>query len=200
MCRPRLKRDSILDAARECFLEAGYAATSMDAIAARTPASKVTLYRYFNSKLDLFAAVIRHHGERDHCLLNAWPIDGDTRTRLTATGLILLNLLLSPDTLGLYRVAVAEAARHPELASVFWDIGPGFGQERLSAVFGELAQQGDLTVPDPRIAAEQFSAMLRGEVFHRALLGLPLPDSSDAGATVAAAVDTLLRAYGGPPV
>lgn len=172
----------------------------MDAIAARTPASKVTLYRYFNSKLDLFAAVIRHHGERDRGLLNAWPIDGDTRTRLTATGLVLLNLLLSPDTLGLYRVAVAEAARHPELASVFWDIGPGFGQERLSTLFEDLTRRGDLIVPDPRVAADQFSAMLRGELFHRALLGLPLSDSRDADATVAAAVDTVLRAYGDPPV
>jgi AcrR family transcriptional regulator len=52
------KRAAIVKIAYEAFLTDGYAATSMSSIAAKVGGSKATLYNYFASKEELFAAVI----------------------------------------------------------------------------------------------------------------------------------------------
>ena len=60
IAKPRLDRDArrelILDVAQDVFLEEGFAAASMSTIAARLGGSKGTLYNYFRSKDELFAA------------------------------------------------------------------------------------------------------------------------------------------------
>src|SRR6202000_3232312 len=71
--RRDLKRETILSIALQVFLEEGYAAASMSTIAARVGGSKGTLYNYFRSKAELFAAVIR-----DDCIKGTtWLVDMD---------------------------------------------------------------------------------------------------------------------------
>ena len=53
------KRNSILDAAIECFTEHGFDNTSMDTIAKHANASKRTVYNHFESKEVLFQEVIK---------------------------------------------------------------------------------------------------------------------------------------------
>ena len=55
------RREAILDAAEAVFLEVGFSAASMSMIAARVGGSKGTLYNYFKSKDELFAAYIDRH-------------------------------------------------------------------------------------------------------------------------------------------
>ena len=50
----------LLDAAFELFVEHGYAATRVEAVAQRAGVSKGTLFLYFPSKEELFKAVVRH--------------------------------------------------------------------------------------------------------------------------------------------
>ncbi len=57
--REKLKRRrEILDAARSMFSERGYAATTVDDIAAAAELSKGTVYLYFSSKDELYASVV----------------------------------------------------------------------------------------------------------------------------------------------
>ncbi|MGH8682005.1 MAG: TetR/AcrR family transcriptional regulator, partial [Burkholderiales bacterium] len=49
----------ILDAALDLFVEKGFAATRLEDVAQRAGVSKGTVYLYFDSKEDLFKAVIR---------------------------------------------------------------------------------------------------------------------------------------------
>ena len=49
----------LIAAALDLFVERGFAATRLDEVAARAGVSKGTLYLYFDSKEDLFKAVIR---------------------------------------------------------------------------------------------------------------------------------------------
>src|SRR5262245_31139886 len=49
----------ILAAALECFAERGFAATRMDDVAARAGVTKGTVYLYFQSKEELFKALVR---------------------------------------------------------------------------------------------------------------------------------------------
>jgi AcrR family transcriptional regulator len=59
---PRLRRterrDQILVAATSVFAEAGFEATSLDDVAAAAGISRVILYRHFESKADLYRAVL----------------------------------------------------------------------------------------------------------------------------------------------
>lgn len=55
------KRDAILDAARAVFSREGYAATSVDDVAAEAGIGKGTVYLYFKSKEELYLAAL----ERD---------------------------------------------------------------------------------------------------------------------------------------
>ncbi len=57
-------REAILDAAEKEFAEHGFDGTRVDAIAAASSYNKSLLFRYFGSKLDLYAAVIRRADEQ----------------------------------------------------------------------------------------------------------------------------------------
>ena len=59
-----VKRASIVGGAKDVFLRHGFEGASMDEIAAAAGVSKMTVYRYFRSKEQLFAGVIRDLCER----------------------------------------------------------------------------------------------------------------------------------------
>ena len=61
------RRDSMLDAARQLFVETGYSKTTMDAIADGAEVGVATVYNYFGNKETLFAELAR----RDMSLLQA---------------------------------------------------------------------------------------------------------------------------------
>jgi AcrR family transcriptional regulator len=52
------RREQLLAAATQAFARAGFAATSLDDIAAEAGISRVLLYRHFESKTDLYRAVL----------------------------------------------------------------------------------------------------------------------------------------------
>lgn len=52
------RREQILAAATEAFARTGFAATSLDDIAAQAGITRVLLYRHFDSKTDLYQAVL----------------------------------------------------------------------------------------------------------------------------------------------
>ncbi len=53
------KLNNLLDKSKELFLKYGYNAITVDRIANQAGISKMTIYKYFNSKEDLFMEVIR---------------------------------------------------------------------------------------------------------------------------------------------
>lgn len=55
--RDTARRQEIIDAARACFLQFGYAKTSLDDIARRAGISRPLIYRKFKNKLEVFGAV-----------------------------------------------------------------------------------------------------------------------------------------------
>ena len=55
------RREQLLEAASEVFVDRGYHAAGMDEIADRAGVSKPVLYQHFSSKLDLYLAVLQQH-------------------------------------------------------------------------------------------------------------------------------------------
>ena len=191
------KVESILSAARKAFLDRGFGAVSMDAIARLAGVSKATVYAHFVGKEELFGAVVgevcRHRFET----FSARELDpADVRNSLATLGRRFLDLVLSPEAIAIHRIIVAEVARFPALSEVFWHAGPERTLGQIAAFLGRAAAAGSLTVADPRQAAEQFVGLMRGERHLRRLLRLEAGDADAAiGEAVDDAVDTFLRAF-----
>jgi TetR/AcrR family transcriptional repressor of mexJK operon len=191
------RRDMILDVARDCFLSLGYAATSMSAIAARLGGSKGTLYNYFKSKEELFAAMMeRQCGELAEILFDVSSVGVDPHVRLTHYGRSFLELLMSPLPLAIQRLVVAESERFPELGRAFYDSGPRYVMARIGDYLAELMDQGKLRRADPLVAAQHFKDLTMSGVYQPRLWGV-IGDltSEQMDAQVECGVDTFLRAY-----
>jgi len=195
---PTGKAESILAAARRMFLASGFGAVSMDAIAREAGASKATLYAYFASKEELFGAVVAGEGERFFRDFSAGELDpAKVEASLTEIARRFLDLVLSPDAVAVNRITIAEAVRFPQLGEVFWRSGPEQTRVQIEAFLRRADAAGTLSVGDPRLAAEQFIALLRGDWHLRQLLRLDAPLDPPARAKAAkGAVAAFLRAYG----
>lgn len=191
------KAESILAAAKECFLARGFGAVSMDAIARQACVSKATVYAHFASKEELFGAVIERECERRFAGFSAQELDpGDVAASLFVLGRRFLDLILSPDAIALHRIILGEVTRFPLLGAVFWRAGPERNLAQIAAFMRRAAAAGTLALVDTRLAAEQFVGMVRGETQLRHLLQLdPAIDDRDIDAAVEAAVATFLRAF-----
>jgi hypothetical protein len=111
-----------------------------------------------------------------------------------------LGFLVAPSTLAIHRIVLAEAGRVPELAEAFYTAGPAAGRARLAAWIAEKQRLGHLRADaDPLEAAGHLSALLRGDLWLRAGLGVPpAPDEAAVDRAAAAATAVFLRAYGAP--
>jgi len=194
---PISKAESILAAAKRSFLGAGFGAVSMDTIAREASVSKATVYAHFAGKEELFGAVIERECERYFARFSVRELDpGDVRTSLMILGRRFLELLLSPDALALHRIILAEVTRFPVLGEVFWRAGPERERVQIEAFLKHAITSGSLTLANPRRAAEQFVALIRGDVQLRHLLRLDADaDPRGIDAAVEDAVATFLRAF-----
>jgi len=197
--RPReeSRRAAILQVARDMFSEVGYAASSMSSIAARLGGSKATLYKYFPSKEELFAAsledlIASHAGEL------MLPAGGgeDLEKTLTQFCRKITAAMVSPPLLALFRLVVAESPRFPELGKAYYDKVVNPGRQRIAAFLQSWIDRGLLKPVDPLLAAAQLVALCRSDGYSRALANLaPPPSAAQLTAEADAAVAVFLAAF-----
>lgn len=191
------KREAVLDAATRLFLERGYAGTSMDAIAAAAGVAKLTVYGHFGGKARLFQAMVRRRCDaynRPH-RFDAYAALPPEKA-LLEIGTNFLGLLLSADSLGLYRVMVGEARRQPKMARLFFEAGPERLSTLLAGYLRGAAARGELSVRDAERDAAHFLALVKGEVHFAATLNLGRTMSREATERhVADCVALFLRAF-----
>ena len=196
---PLGKAEIILAAAERAFLAAGFGAVSMDAIARDAGVSKATVYAHFHAKEELFGAVVARLTRRRLSGFSIEALDPtDAAASLHTIAARFLDLVLSPEAIALNRIIIGEVSRFPALGQVFWEAGPARHRVQIEAFLRRAADLGSLTVPDARLAAEQFLALARGEIHQRSLLRLDNPaDVAASKAAAANAVATFLRAFRG---
>ncbi|MEX0644235.1 MAG: TetR/AcrR family transcriptional regulator [Parvularculaceae bacterium] len=190
------KDEAILAAARELFLEKGYSA-SIDDIAERAGVVKQTVYARFKSKEDLFAAVIRSTAEELVAPLSGPDRDRSVRDTLTAIAEQYHRILLEPKRIQMARLMIAEAAKFPDLARRYYEVGPSYVCGRLADYLDDATASGALHVADSKLAASQLFGMIKGVEHLGALLGVsPAENELNRRRRIAAAVDAFLRLYG----
>jgi AcrR family transcriptional regulator len=192
------KREHILKEAYAAFLSDGYAATSMSSISARVGGSKATLYNYFSSKEDLFAAVIEEKcRDAQAMFLDFNPENADFRELLTQLGERLVHLALKDDSIATFRLITAESARFPELGRLFYMGGRQRGKQILGDFFERAQKAGKLRPGNPKDMAVLFVELCKGELVLLKVWNVrPKPTEKEIKATIATAVTVFLAAYG----
>ena len=191
------KRRQIMDGARSVFLAVGFDGASMNDIARSAGVSKGTLYAYFDSKDDLFEAIIRGEFAQAAERMCFFRREGDVRDMLTDFGVRLIGRMTEPSVLALARVVVAAVEKFPKIGVAFYESGPLFGATRLAGELAALERAGSLVVPDPERAAWQFVDLCQSYVYKRILFGVvDRVEPEEIEAAVNAAVDVFLKAYG----
>ncbi|MEB3357489.1 MAG: TetR/AcrR family transcriptional regulator [Synechococcales bacterium] len=162
------KAQAILAGALQVFTTHGYAAASMDRIAAAAGVSKPTLYNYFQDKEFLFVALMQQLTENTRQIILNLPRDPDLQAppeqvlRQMATSVI-KEFSQNPSILTLMRLVIGESERFPELSQTFVRETVKPLMERLSYY---LASQSHLHLPDPPVAARIFA----GAIVHYLIL------------------------------
>src|SRR5260370_22974132 len=111
--------ERILDAARQVFLDRGFEGASIEEIAGVARSGKPTIYARFRDKKALFtAAITTYVVAKQGRLLNFSPSGKSLEERLANIGEAILQEVLTPEWIGLLRLALPEARRFPDPGSI----------------------------------------------------------------------------------
>lgn len=192
-----VKRRAILHGAKAVFLAAGFEGANMDEVAARAGVSKMTVYRHFGSKEDLFAGVITELGN----MIVAEDLEAIFAERpdeaLRRFGRKMIDIVFDPETVELHRIVVAECHRFPKLGQFFYVSGPQVCIDVLARYLARNRNHPRFRVADPVRTAEEFLELLRGYGHLRMLLKLSDgPQPAEIEARIEGAVRHVLQTSG----
>ncbi|NEO84529.1 MAG: TetR/AcrR family transcriptional regulator [Spirulina sp. SIO3F2] len=147
------KKQQILMGAFGEFLAQGYAGTSVDRIAKAAKVSKPTVYTYFQSKENLFKALVQEMAqEQFFAVLGQEPLAGEPEAVLRGLAVATIERLAeSPQQLDFIRLVLGESGRFPELSQAFLQAIIKPALERLSHY---LASRPELKADEPGAIAE----------------------------------------------
>ena len=192
------KRQNIVQVASTLFQELGFERTSMSAIAAKLGGSKATLYGYFRSKEELFAAVmVDSMEERGYELVEMLERnDVDFRKQLLRFGEAYLNFLANADIVANSRTAIG-AAMSSNLGAQLYELGPRRFWGEVSAALERRVESGDVKQSASGLATLHLQGLLEAGYAEPLLFGAaPILTPEEAAKK---AVDVFLMAYGAKP-
>jgi AcrR family transcriptional regulator len=194
------RREQLIAAAEQLFLQHGFAYTSVNAIVREAGGSLATLYAEFGSKEALFESVLSERAARFFPEEQSVPRQAlDAQAELRALATHMLKRMLSDDGLAVYRIAVHEAPRFPALRKALLEVGmPGL-LDRTARYLRDLADRDALTIGKSdeaaRLAASQFIALVQGQLMFSAACGGEISARTRAN-HVNEAVQGFLAMYG----
>jgi AcrR family transcriptional regulator len=184
------KERRILDAALSVFAGTGYSGASMDAIAAAAEVSKPTLYQYFGSKEQLFAAMMLD--KRDEMLgVFDDPSQGLVRD-LHDFAWNYAHTVMRPDMLSLARLIIGEAQRFPEIGRAYQAAGPDRMLAGIMDYLERRRREGTLEFGDGELAAQDLWGLILSAPRTQALY---IPDAIPDRAALARYINNGLRVF-----
>jgi len=184
------------DAARRLFLDQGFTATSMDAVARAANVSKATLYSYFQSKETLFAHLISDECSAIAEDLSVPTLEDGLEPALRRFARQYVQLFLTAKKNSLVRVMANESTRFPDLCLHFYEIGPMATTRRVAQLLLDARAMGQVDFPDAMVAATQFLSLIRGDLPLRCVLGVEQLTTANIESELEAGIVTFMRAYG----
>jgi len=174
------RREQILTAATKAFAAGGFAATSLDAIAAEAGISRAILYRHFDSKTDLYRSVL------DRVSSRLAETVGQKPGEFTGAAVDATIAAAAADPNG-FRLLFQHVPREPE----FRDFAEQFRQGMTSAAHQQIAK----VIPDQAWArwAAQLAPVITIEAII-AWLDAGQPDPEHAGRRILDTIHGLITA------
>jgi AcrR family transcriptional regulator len=180
------RREQILAAATEAFARGGFAMTGLDDIAARAGVTRAILYRHFDSKTDLYQAVLDRMCSRLDAHVDE-PVGGFTDSSIDG---LLDAAIESPQG---FRLLFQHALREPE----FKERIEKFRADITATAYGQISA----VIPDQALA--RWAAQLAPVVAIEAIiawLDAGQPDPGQAAARIRRAVMGVIAAAVGSDV
>jgi AcrR family transcriptional regulator len=195
-------RERVLRAAFAVFREHGFADASTLEIATQAQVSKRDLYALFDSKQAVLAACITERAGRMRQPLNLASQVPDGREALEATlvqfGKSILQGLSDPDVLTVYRLAIAESIRAPDIARTLDKAGREANHRALGAWLAKAQAHGLIGAGNPAAMAAHFLASLGGTLLIQLLLRVrDAPTAGEIESRARTASESLILLY--PP-
>lgn len=155
-------RSRILHAAYPLFVEHGYDAVSMQGIADAVPLNKATLYHHFQSKDDLFLAVVRMAMSRLHTQILDFIAEGGS----AADQLIRVAVQIFEDSQSEFGRLLTDARKNlsaeqqhllTERCADPWNL--------YEAIFSSAVANHEIPPVDITLAATMFAGLIQGQTW-----------------------------------
>lgn len=153
--RPADRPAEILAAALEVFAERGFQAARLEEVARRAGVSKGALYLYFETKADLFRAVVSDaispNLERVKAMAAA-EVTFEQAARM-GIGMLARTVVTDRRITGVVKLVIAESRNHPELAAIWHQTVVDPGVQLMSGLITKAQARGEVREGDPRLFA-----------------------------------------------
>jgi len=190
-------RERVLKAAFTLFREHGFSSASMLDIVTRARVSKRDLYALFNNKHAVLAACISERAQlmrRPSDTTTPVPQTRDAlATLLVELGISILKTVCHPEVLTVFRLAIAESDRAPEIARTLDSSGREANQKALTELLRKAQARGLVLAGDPAVLAVRYLAVLWEDLLIRLLMRVrEAPKEREIEVRARAATETLM--------
>lgn len=143
--RKEARPGELLDAAMDLFVEKGFAATRAEEVASRAGVSKGTLFLYFQSKEELFKAVVRQN------ISGAFPVWNAEFDAFSGSSALMLHYAMSQwwerlgatKASGITKLVMSEARNFPEIAAFYQAEVMAPGRALIKRIFQRGIDSGE---------------------------------------------------------
>lgn len=190
-------RERVLNAAFTLFRELGFSSTSMLDIVTRARVSKRDLYALFKNKHAVLAACISEHAQQMRRPMEGANPVPETRDALAALlvvfGVSILQTICHPNALTVFRLAIAESDRVPEIGRTLEGSGRDANQKVLIELIKKGQSRGLIISGDPAVLATHYIAVLGADLLIRLLMRVrEAPTEREIEARARAATEILI--------
>src|SRR5665213_4506369 len=185
----------IAEAALDVFAEKGFAAARLDDIARRAGVSKGALYLYFETKEDLFRAVVRTAVAPNIQAIKAVAeaFDGPF-AELAPMILSRAAQFLSQRRLGaVVKMVVGESRNFPDLARIWHDDVVAVMVDLMTGFIARAQARGEVAPGDPRLHAFSLAGPMIMAVLYREVFGDAVTDAPDLASLATQHAQTVLH-------
>jgi TetR/AcrR family transcriptional repressor of mexJK operon len=193
--KSQVKRNAIIAAAGELFMEQGFDSTTMDDIANSADVSKQTVYSHFQSKEALFGASIENKVQEFDLTEEFFARNISCEAMMLDLAVHLNDLLTSDQPIKMFRLCAATAPTHPTLSKLFYENGPQNINKLVTNYLESQNKLGSLNIEDVDAAARQFTFMIKADAHHMLLFNMRPPTKKKTAAYLKSCVEVFMRAY-----
>jgi AcrR family transcriptional regulator len=168
-------RDRVLDAALQVFAEKGFSAATTREIAKVADVNEVTLFRHFETKGALFAAVLSERSPLLEISKNvSFDVEGRIEDVMAGNVKLVLGILRSNRLL--FMVVMGDAWRQPKVRTLVVELALRRGLGSLSSFMKVQMDAGRLRRMDPEVPARVLMGMVQSYFINNDVLEGKKPD------------------------